>query len=481
MAEDVLKDRLDKERASMGFSFYKSFTRLTPAPRAFLFFSIVNLASWQCIVGQVLILFARSLEMPADLVDLLISFIPVSMLLVVVSIPAVEVLGPRKLLITTWLLRNILISSVFFIPAVTVHYGQRAAWLMLLCAVLLFFLVRAFGVGAWYPWLHEIVPRDNIADYFNSETILVQGANILLAVLISQVLAHFSGISSFFLVYGAGVVIGLLSVVMLVFMPGGRKSPKLPGGERGYASFYTAFADKPYRHFIMVIAVALSSLMWVGSASILYLRDIMLFPGGKIMFMTAIGGIAVALTIRSWSNLAERQGGNLVMAKMLILHAASTLCWFFLQPGSRFASALAVLALVGSMVLSISLWTVAARSMLGQVKNEGRIGYTSLWIIGVSLANGIPPILAGQLIDHFGQLGFRLCFAISIFLGVSVSFLLKNLPEEGILPDLAYLDVLVRPIQPVRWMGRLVGVSLGFSVRPGPPTGESAEKEEGQG
>lgn len=464
----------------MSFSFYKSFTRLTPAPRAFLFFAIVNLVSWQCVVGQVLILFARSLGMPADLVGLLISFVPFSMLLVVVSIPAVESFGPRKLLITTWFLRNLFISSVFFIPAVTFHYGQHAGWLMLLFAVLGFALTRAFGVGAWYPWLHEIIPRDNIGDYFNSETILIQVTNILLAVVIAQVLAHFSGLTSFYVVYGVGVVVGFISVGMLFFMPGGRKIPTVAGNERRYESFYKAFADKPYRHFIIVISVALSSLMWVGSASIMYLRDIMLFADGKIMFITALGGIVVALSVRSWSNRAERQGSNRVMARMLHLHAASTLCWFFLVPGSPYGVALAVLALVGTMVFSLSLFTVASRTMLGQVKTEGKIGYTSLWIIGVSLANGIPPILVGQLIDNFGVLGFRLCFAISIFTGISVSFLLKNLPEEGVLPDLPYLDVLVRPLQPVRWMGRMVWLSLGFGDRPGPTNGKSANKGGGK-
>lgn len=465
----------------MALSFVTSFIRLPPAPRAFLFFSLVNLASWQCIVGQVLILFARSLGMPADLVGLLISFVPVSMLLVVVSIPAVEFFGPRKLLITSWLLRTVLISSVFFVPLVTDHFGQRAAWLMLLFAVLGFSLIRAFGVGAWYPWLHEIVPRDNIADYFNSETILVQVANIVLAVAISQVLAHVDGMASFFYVYGAGVVIGLVSVGMLFFMPGGRRSPVVIEGGRRYEAFYRAFADRPYRHFIMIISLALASLMWVGSSAIMYLRDIMHFSDGTIMLITALGGIGVALSVRSWSNRADRGGGNRVMARMLLWHAAATLCWFFLVPGSRFGLLLAVIALVSSMVLSISLSTVAARTMLGQVKEEGRIGYTSLWIIGVSLANGIPPILAGQLIDHFDILGFRLCFAISIGMGVAASFLLKNLPEEGVLPDLPYLDVLVRPLQPVRWMGRLVWLSLGFSPRPTPRPGTRVDKEDGAG
>lgn len=466
----------------MGFSFSRSFTRLTPAPRAFLFFSIVNLASWQCIVGQVLVLFARSLGMPPGLVGLLLSFIPVSMLLVVLSIPAVEMLGPRKLMITSWLLRNLLISTVFFIPLLTARYGQQAGWLMLLLAVLGFSLVRAFGVGAWYPWLHEIVPTENLADYFNTETILVQVTNILLAVVIAQVLVRFSGLSSFYYIYGAGVLIGLISVGMLFFMPGGRRGPQLAGDGRRYAAFYKAFADRPYRHFIMVISLAFSSLMWVGSSAVMYLRDIMHFADGRIMFITAVGAMGVALTVSFWSKRAESKGSNRVMARMLHLHAAAALCWFFLLPGSRFGFALAMLAMVGSMVFSITLFTVASRAMLGQVKNEGRIGYTSLWIIGVSLANAIPPILAGQLIEHLGILGFRLCFAIAIFLGLSVSFLLKNLPEEGVLPDLAYLDVLVLPLQPVRWMGRLVWVSLGFGQRPPEARpAESPDQEEEQG
>jgi predicted MFS family arabinose efflux permease len=462
----------------MDFPFRQLLPKLTSAPRAFLFFSIVNLISWQCIVGQVLVLFARSLAMPADLVGLLLSFIPLSMLLVVISIPAVEFFGPRKLLITSWLLRNVLVTAVFFIPVVTLHHGQKAAWLTLLLAVLGFSLARAFGVGGWYPWIHEIVPKQEFTDYFNSETILVQLVNILLAVLISRVLVHWSGLSSFYLIYGAGVVVGLFSVVLLVFMPGGRKCRTFSGKEKRFASFYKALGDKPYTHFIVVTSLALSSFMWVGSSSIMYLRDAMLFRDGQIMIMTAIGGVAVAFSIRYWSTLAERQGGNRVMAKILVLHAVSIICWLFLLPDSRFRFVLAVLALVSSMVFSVCFSTVAARSMLCRVQNEGRTGYTSLWIIGVSLSSGIPPILAGQLINHLGMTGFRLCFIFSILLGISVSFFLKRLPEEGELPNLPYLDILIRPLQPFRWLGRMTWVSLGFGVRR-PATGrQSATHEE---
>jgi hypothetical protein len=79
---------------------------LPSAPRRFLFFPAINVISWQCIVGQILVLFARTLDMPPTWVGLLIACLPLSMLLVVVTVPLVEWLGPRWILTWGWLLRN---------------------------------------------------------------------------------------------------------------------------------------------------------------------------------------------------------------------------------------------------------------------------------------------------------------------------------------------------------------------------------------
>ncbi|MCL4219528.1 MAG: hypothetical protein KJ052_21315, partial [Candidatus Hydrogenedentes bacterium] len=68
----------------MKFPLLRSIGDLDRGPRRFLLFTGFNVVSWQCIVGPALILLARYIEMPASWVGLLISFMPLSTLLVVV-------------------------------------------------------------------------------------------------------------------------------------------------------------------------------------------------------------------------------------------------------------------------------------------------------------------------------------------------------------------------------------------------------------
>jgi hypothetical protein len=124
---------------------------LPSAPRRFLFFPAINVISWQCIVGQILVLFARTLDMPPTWVGLLIACLPLSMLLVVVTVPLVEWLGPRWILTWGWLLRNLIATSVFAIPWAQAHWGQAGAWQVLLFATVGFCAIRALGVGGWVP------------------------------------------------------------------------------------------------------------------------------------------------------------------------------------------------------------------------------------------------------------------------------------------------------------------------------------------
>lgn len=44
--------------------FFPGLRELPAAPRRFLYFSTINVISWQCLVGQPLVLFGRALDMP---------------------------------------------------------------------------------------------------------------------------------------------------------------------------------------------------------------------------------------------------------------------------------------------------------------------------------------------------------------------------------------------------------------------------------
>jgi hypothetical protein len=446
-------------------SYLTAVRELPQPPRLFLIFTAVNVFSWQCIAGQALVLFARALNMPPAWVGLLLSFLPISMLLVVFAVPLVEWLGPRKLLMWTWLGRNILALSVFLLPWAVLRWGEAAGWQVLLFATLAFSLIRAVGVGAWYPWLHEIVPRPLLGSYFSIEAAMSQVIMIVVAVSMALILGLGQGLSRFFLLYGAGIGAGLWSVQLLRKIPGGKRRVAEIGVGGRSPALREALANQEYRRFFFLAMLGIASLMWLNAASVMYLRDMLFYSETRIMLLLGAGGIGVACTVHFWGKAADRFGSVPAMIQLLAAHALLAFAWWGLLPGGRMTGLLALPIIVFSAIFNVAFTMVSARGMLCRVRDEGRVAYTSLWILGVSTANGLPPILAGLLIDHLGLLGFRLCFCIAGGLGLAAAGLMFGLsPEEG-KPPIGELHHLIRPGQPLRSLGRVFWITLGFGEK----------------
>jgi len=441
-------------------SFITGIRSLPIAPRRFLFFSCINLISWQCIVGQVLILFRRAINMPSSWVGILISFLPLSLFLVIFSMSAVEKYGPRKVLIHTWLLRNIMASTVFTIPFAVRIWGDEAAWYILLFGTLGFSLVRAFGVSAWLPWLHEIVPKDLLGTYFSLETIISQTINVGLTFGIAKVMNMSDDLNRFYWVYLIGVITGLVSILYMRRIPGGLSSPLQAVANEKFSAVFQAVKDRRYKFFILLIIVSMSSIMWITVPSVLYLRDILGYTDSKIMYFLASGALVIVLTIRYWANHAEKFGSHKAMSRLIGAHSVIALSWFVLLPGSSWTSLLTLPIVIAGSVFSAGFTIVASRGMMCLVHQENRVGYTSLWIIGISISNGLPPIIAGKLIDLFQMNGFRLCFLISGICGIFAAILWNVFRiDEGAVP-IRNLHHIVRPTQPMRSISRLVWMML---------------------
>jgi hypothetical protein len=441
---------------------------LPKPPRLFLIFTAVNVFSWQCIAGQGLVLFARAVNMPPSWVGLLLSFLPLSMLLVVFTVPLVEWLGPRKLLVWTWLARNALSLSVFLLPWAVSRWGAAGGWGVLLFATLAFSLIRAVGVGAWYPWLHEIVPRPLLGSYFSIEAAMSQVITIVLALVMALILGMDQGLSRFFLIYGAGIGAGLCSVRLIRKIPGGESSvtADFPASVRR-PSLREAWADTAYRRFFLLAMLGAASLMWLNAASVMYLRDMLLYSETRIMLLLGAGGVGVACTVHFWGRAADRFGSVPAMIQLLAAHALLAFSWWGLLPGGSLTGVLAVVVIVFTTIFNGAFTMVSARGMLCRVRDEGRVAYTSLWILGISTANGLPPILAGLLIDHLELAGFRLCFLVAGGLGLVAASCMFALPPEEGKPPLDELRHLIHPSQPVRSLARVFWITLGFGEKRG--------------
>ncbi|MCX5865338.1 MAG: hypothetical protein NTW42_09770 [Deltaproteobacteria bacterium] len=434
-------------------------------PRLFLIFTAVNVFSWQCIAGPALVLFARALNMPPAWVGLLLSFLSISMLLVVFTVPLVERLGPRKLLLWTWLARNVLSLSVFLVPWAVSRWGEAGGWQVLLFVTLAFSLIRAVGVGAWYPWQHEIVPRPLLGSYLSIEAAMSQVIIIALSLAMALILGLGQGLGRFFLLYAAGIGAGLWSVQLIRKIPGGESGvvEVIASGRR--PALREALADREYRRFFILAMLGTGSVMWLNAASVMYLRDMLFYSETRIMLLFAAGGIGVACTVHFWGRAADRFGSVPAMIQLLGAHALLAFCWWGLLPGGRMTGLLAVPVIVFITIFNGAFTMVSASGMLCRVRDEGRVAYTSLWILGVSTANGVPPILAGLLIDYWGMAGFRLCFLIAGCAGLAASGFMFALPPEEGKPPLHELRHLIQPSQPLRSLARVFWITFGFGEK----------------
>lgn len=385
---------------------------LAPPARRFLSFSTVNVVSWQCLVGQPLVLFGRSLDMPPAWVGVLIAMLPLSMLLVLFTGPLVAWLGPRRLLTWGWLLRNLLAASIVAIPWALHQWGKPGGWGVLLLATLGFCVFRALSVAGWFPWLHEVVPPHQRGVYLACETALAQVVTVLVVIGCGLILGQRGGLAGFYLIYGVGIVSGLASLQLMRRIPGGL-GQAAPAGDSVAFSLAAILGDRNYQSFLTRTFFALALMTAQGSIATMYLRDILAYSDRRIMALIGAGSLVVALTIGSWSRRANRHPEAVILIRVLLAHAFFALTWLALLPGRGWTDLLALAAVIGSTVCLAAFTTITTRDMLGRVSAANRIAYTSIWITVTSLATGLVPILAGLLIGWLGLAGFRFCFLLS--------------------------------------------------------------------
>jgi Na+/melibiose symporter-like transporter len=435
--------------------------KLSQPPKRFLIFSTFNVFSWFSLVGPVVVLFGRTIDMPASWIGFLLSFMPLSMLLVMITIPLVTRFGPKKLMIVTWIGRNLAASLVFLIPW-TIHvHGARASWIVLLTAVLSFCLVRAAGVGGWFPWLHEVVPEEEQNTFFSTETALAQLCIVVVTLSQAAILGKYPGVTHFMVIYAFGIAAGLMSALWLYRVPGGKATynPEFP--QSSFTSYRVAWKDRPYIRFVFTTGICFSCLAWINSSVVLYMRDALGFNDLRIMLIMSAGNLCVLLTIHFWGRFAEQCGTGQAAVLAMVGHSFAALAFLLLPPGAPWTPWLLPPVFMASCVLNLAYWTLTHRHMIQIVDEEHKVGYTNIWILGTALSLGLTPIFAGYIIEHLHLTGYRIAFCVAGFGGL-VAALANFWVVFDRKPLRNALDELINPTLPVRTLARIAWVTVGL-------------------
>lgn len=446
---------------------------LDPAPRRFLVFTTFNVFSWQCIVGPTMILCARAIDMPASWVGVLVAGMPLSTLLVVGTVPLVNRLGPKRLMMVTWVWRNLAAATVFLLPWTIHHWGARAGWIVLMGATICFCLFRAIGVGGWFPWLHEILPPHQRGTFFSGETAIAQLATVFILAGQGLYLQGQPPLERFLVVYALGIGFGVFSVAWMGRVAGGHAASHIPGERSTGSSYAAALNDRVFIRFLLVAFLTYASVTWISSTMVLYLRDTAGLPAHANLLITAAGAAAVSLTVRHWGRYADHSGSGRAMAMALVgFSAAAALCIVLPPRGPWSAWGLAAAATAAATFTGAHNMAVH-RAMLNYVRESGRVGYTSLWFVASALGLGLTPVLAGFIIEAWGLTGFRLCFALAALPGLLGAAASVWAIQDGPPVEKSLARLLLNPTWPVRTLARIAWITVGLheSNRPKtPPT-----------
>ncbi len=433
---------------------------LGDAPKRFLAFLFLNIISWQSVIGTVLVLHARALQIDTAYVGVLNSFMYFAGALGLLTKYLAERIGSKRLLMTGWAMRNILVAPIVFAPWVYTRWGAHGAMILLSVTTGLFCLTRAFAGIAWSSWLHEIVPADNLARFYTLETILTRVLYVAFGILSFFFLGASPRLWKFAAIAAIGVLAGLLSIRLLARVPGGGPTPLADKAERP-AGFATALRDTGLLPFVGCIMIGTFVLSGQTLLFTLLLRERLGLGPGPILLLTSLGSLLTVVTSMRWRRVADSHSSPTTIAATTLL---LSLCLAAMAPfcfgGMPIACVLLLCLLIP--VSETGFYVAATRAYMLRMDPQNRHTYNAIWAAGGAVAGGCSSVLVGWLVRSGDAMPFALVAIGYALLMLLASTLILRLPENG----RTYRDLRTRLFDPRRPLRSIVRIWW-YILRPG--------------
>ena len=435
------------------------FKTLGAGPTQFLWFIVFNVLSWQFLIGPVLVLHARALVINTAWVGTLSALLPFAMMLSLAMKSPAQRLGSKRLLVSGWTLRNLLVTPVILTPLAYRLWGTAGAGVLLFAGVSLFCLMRALtGIG-WASWLHEIVGESHRGLYYTMESVLSRGVSIIYGVAVYVLLAGHPALWKFSVTSAVGVAMGLVSIVFLRRVPGGAPVPDAAQAQRSsrdeYRQVLTAAHFRPFLGWM-------SAGAFVGAGQslllTLYMREYLAITPGLIMLVSGIANGVTMFTVHRWARIADKHGSPVAMAAAGALLAGCLLLLGAVKPW-RFGLACIMLLAALVAIAESGFFVAGARGLLHRIDPAFRHAYVAVWTACTSFAAGVSFVMVGIIVRNGShRVYFWTAVAYGLLMAV-VSVAMLRLPERGVNRDDNELD-LYDPAQPLLSILRICGYVL---------------------
>ena len=354
--------------------------------------------------GSVFLLFLSELGLPKAQIGVVLSLFPFCGLLALGFAPVAARWGRKRVFLACYGTRKLVMAGLLLLPLVTHHLGHGAALAYLVAVIALFAVLRALAETAAYPWSQETIPNRVRGRYGAISTVVSTATACVALVIAGRVINGGTGVGRFLLLVGAGCILGVISVVLMAPVPGGRPDPDAPDAGAHLAAMRDALRDRNFVHYLTGLGcVTVGTLLFVSFLP-LYLRERLgVAPGVVVTLDTAVmAGSAVGGLLGGWA--ADRLGSRPILMPALFLNLLIPLVWLLLPRQTPhlvgWCAALYVVYGVASSAVGIGAGRLLFNSV---VPPEQNTAYTAICYAWMGLTGGAAPLLAGALLGACGN------------------------------------------------------------------------------
>ena len=411
------------------------------------------------IFGSAFIFFLNDLGLDKARIGILLALIPFAGIVAPLAASWVGRFGLRRTFVLFWGLRKAVFALIFLVPFVLSRWGANATFIWVAGIVMAFSLCRAIAETGFYPWLQELIPNA-IRGKFNAvNSVISTVASLATAAASSYVIDSMTGIGRYMLLFGVGLVLGILAVISYARLPGGEPVHNVDPQTSRTQEMRLAIHDSSYLSFLLILAVvALGGS--IGSAFVaLYANEQIGLSTGNVVLLSigaSIGGLICSYPL-GWAS--DRYGSRPMMVLGLLFNLIGPLGWL-VMPRNSAASFPFAMVLQFLVTISNTAWATGSNRYFYNtaVPPEKRTGYMAVWYAWTAIVGGSGPLIAGWLLQvlnnlHGQFMGFTIDSYTPLFL-LNAAFLIAGMLLAARVPDQEAV-----PMRQV--LGQLLGLEPG--------------------
>lgn len=350
--------------------------------------------------GPVFVLFLSQLSISKTQIGFLLSMFPFLGLVALFIAPNVARFGYKRTFVTFWALRTLITGFILLLPLVLAQFGLSVAVTFITIIVIGFGLCRAIGEIGNYPWSQEYVP-DSIRGKFSATVNAVTSLVGIIAVAVASFILSLSNdLERFTLLFGIGVVFGLIGVWAYAHIPGGAPVTGNQARQTTRRDMIAAARDSN-----LLIYLAGIALLTLGTAPlysflpIFMLDEVGLSDSNIVLLQNAaqVGGL-ISVYLLGWS--ADRYGSKPVMLMGVVIKALLPIGWLLIPRGTDWSLGIALIIAFFQGVSGIA-WVVGSGRMLfvSIVPPEKKSQYMAVYYAAIGIIGGTSQLAGGGILD----------------------------------------------------------------------------------